>query len=316
MSNSAPSNDNELQQLKSDLSSLRSRFSGLESRLSLGDIHQEVVSLGKSLLHLQSQLSDLRNQRNYQFEGLLEDRLTTLLIECEQVDPIVQRAIATEASRLLSEGDRLRGMLNHANYLGNNLGDLRTQVGLLRREISGLEEMVNGASHRTRELFAAVNGGHSRLRDTVDTIKGYHAHLDAATFKLNPGEALFSTAKAEWVVENSGKIVYYNGVLFLTDQRILFEQNEKVDAFMGLFGGRQVHELKWQLALPSVDRAGAEVKPQLLGKKELLELIMQSGSNPSKVLVEVKAGADCAAWKLHIEHLKRDGFQSERRKQP
>ena len=49
-----------------------------------------------------------------------------------------------------------------------------------------------------------------------------------------------------------------DGVLYLTDRRVLFEQKERTGAFLGLFGGRNQQALTWAVALTDIEDVRAE----------------------------------------------------------
>jgi|GEM_PF-4236388 len=70
--------------------------------------------------------------------------------------------------------------------------------------------------------------------------------LDDASFSLDDDEELVMADEAEWV-KTGNEQRDPNGILYLTNQRVVFEQKEVTEKRMGLFGGGEQHEVEFSI---------------------------------------------------------------------
>jgi hypothetical protein len=134
---------------------------------------------------------------------------------------------------------------------------------------------------------------------------------DEASFDFLAGESMFLVAEAQW--DDGGDKP--EGFLFLTDQRLVFEQKQKVGKKLGMFGGKEVHEEKWNALLPQVEKVEAENKG-MFGGKDMLYITLGSGASYPKVIVEVKGGVDCKFWQKQIQRMVSGDASDERAIEP
>jgi hypothetical protein len=88
-------------------------------------------------------------------------------------------------------------------------------------------------------------------------------------------------------------------LLYLTDQRIIFEQKEKTGKFLGLFGGKQTQSLQWAMSLTELAEVHA-ASAGLFGTQQLLELARRDGTNVS---IKLKGTGKAASWVTEVEGL-------------
>jgi hypothetical protein len=102
--------------------------------------------------------------------------------------------------------------------------------------------------------------------------------------------------------------------LFLTGQRLVFEQKEKVGKKLGLFGGKEAHQVLWESPVNSLEKVEAEHKG-LLGGKDMLYLTFGAGAPHGAITLEVKGGADSTFWAKQIRRIA-SGNDDERAIEP
>jgi hypothetical protein len=134
--------------------------------------------------------------------------------------------------------------------------------------------------------------------------------VNSATFKLDAGESLIIAAPAEW--ESSENHQEIDGILYLTDRRVLFEQKERTGAFLGLFGGQDQQALKWAVRLEDIQDVQAEDRG-VLGVNDMLYLHLRPGADLAKLTVETKRSADNQEWAAFIRRAQSGGYETERR---
>ncbi len=80
-----------------------------------------------------------------------------------------------------------------------------------------------------------------------------------------------------------------DGILYVTNKRLLFEQKEKQGKFLGVFGGKKVQNALWEVALAHLHTSEAERKG-IIGGRAMLTLTFSSDASLPSITLEVKGG--------------------------
>ena len=84
---------------------------------------------------------------------------------------------------------------------------------------------------------------------------------------------------------------------------------------MGMFGGKEVHEMKWEIPLNQVEKVDPENKG-MFGGKDMLNFSLGSGAPYGAFVVEVKGGVDCKFWAKQIDRMINGDATDERAIEP
>ncbi|MFN8447584.1 MAG: hypothetical protein U0521_03035 [Anaerolineae bacterium] len=188
---------------------------------------------------------------------------------------------------------------------------LQSQLPDLEHGLQSVESMLSGAKSRIQELFSTLQTDTAQTHEQLRQINGYLDQRDEASFPFLAEEALFLSAKAEWVDGRDNP----DGVVYLTDQRLLFEQKEKTGKKLGIFGGKQTQELEWEIPLNQIEGVQAENKG-FLGGKDMLNFTLGSGAPYTALTVEIKGGVQSKFWAAQIERMIKGETSDERAIQP
>lgn len=126
--------------------------------------------------------------------------------------------------------------------------------GLLNRvaqTLYRLEKADDSASPDEQNLAVA-----EILLSRLDMIERDLTWLEDASFTLGDDEYLVMADEAEWV-KTGNEQRDPNGILYLTDKRLLFEQKEVTEKRFGLMGGGEQHELERSYDLTQLGRVDA-----------------------------------------------------------
>jgi hypothetical protein len=131
--------------------------------------------------------------------------------------------------------------------------------------------------------------------------------LDSASFDLLPDEHGVAVCKAQWVSDNQQP----EGMLFLTDSRLIFEQREERVIKRKLFSSEKelVQEKLWDTPVGAIAELQMDDKKSgLFGLKrqELLTLsfVERTRELPSDATLHLKGGATNEAWLTLIRQVK------------
>jgi hypothetical protein len=297
-------------EVKRQFDSARSSYRRMHDRVRLTSLVRDTANLGSQITALPGSVAEVR-QRGYAFRAYLEHKTEVLAEQWREIDGEVKAWIANEAEALETELDRVGTLLAEAEKQPTGTGHQQQAVDRFSSQLETLNERVQAAEKRIRALFDNLRRETNTTRSQIDEINWYLTQKDEAGFSLLPGEALFIAAEAEW--DDGGKKP--NGILFLTDQRLLFEQKEKTGKTFGLFGGQQTQNVLWETPLHTIEAVAAENRG-LFGGKDMLNFTL-GGDAPYRALtVEVKGGAKCREWAQQINRMVRGDASDERAIEP
>lgn len=294
----------------SKLSSLRRQYDKAFDDAAFSDVSSEIGDLTAVVASLPADVSAIRS-RGYAFQSYLEQKAEVLSNNWDDIRREVQRAIDDEREKIRGDVRDVEKHLVRAERLGaKGMSALEDA----ERELNELENRTRSASSRISGLFGTMSTDIHSTKSQISKINWYMDQKDEASFEFLAGESVFLVAKAEWVATGKGKNDP-DGMLFLTDQRMIFEQKEKVGKRLGMFGGKEVQEVEWEIPLHQVKGVDPENKG-MFGGKDMLNFTLASGAPHPKITVEVKGGVDCKFWAKQIQRMMTGDTKDERAIQP
>ncbi len=292
--------------LDQKIKTLRSRYDSLRDDLQMADVTRTLGDVATSITGLGEKIAAVRG-RGYAFAGYLERKAEVLKEQWEDIRRQVQDTVRREIERIQSEAGALADLWTRLDARSSE-GSRERLAEQIEHALGGLETALKGAKDRIQGLYGTVPATVSQTQTQLSQIERYLAHADQATFPWKPTEAVYQVVEAEWVQSGKGK-EDPDGLLYLSDQRILFEQNEKVGGRLG-FGGQQVRQLVFEMPIGAID----EVKPEdkgLFGGKDLVHVKFKSGEY-GEATFEVKGGSDSKAFAAQINRVVSGEIEKER----
>jgi hypothetical protein len=240
---------------------------------------------------------DRARTRGYAFLGGLEQEATRLGEGLDAAGRNASHALAPKLREWSWRIERLRDQCREAE-----LDHTSDQAVRLRHAEDDLRDVRTQAEQLVREGSAMLGELPQEVARLAREVAGVHRSLDVgaqSAVGLEPGERLALAAEAEWKKGSSNR-ENPDGLLIVTDRRIVMERKEKEGGFLG-FGGRAVQELCWELPLSVVASVRAEQRG-LLGHVDLIHLSLAPGASVSglgdaspggaPITVEVKGSVD------------------------
>ncbi len=296
------------EQAKSNLNLLRSRWNGIASRGSLNSMASEIETLGRAISTASATIKDLR-QRGYAFGRGWEERSASLTSGWASQRAVAERMIITQANILRSAAQQVDVSMSRAtsNPLAL-LSEAERRVDSYEEEVERSEKMVRGA-------FSSAKDKESGLSSELEAAKFALEKIDAASFKLEPEENVYIVARGEWL-EGPDKP---DGFFFLTDRRVIFEQNEEVAAAKVLFittKKEKVQKMLWAFPVGVLEEIKSEDRGGVfgMGAKELVLLKLADAPHnmPLNNTIHVKDGATNDVWNKAIMFVKSGQIENER----
>ncbi len=238
-----------------------SRFSYLQNQLLLTDINDDIGDSDAAVAALPGNLENIR-ARGYVFKSYLEKKVETLTAQWQETRPRVVEAVETQQRSLQMDATNVQNLLN------------RRQSASLA--LTSLEGKVHAAQNTVRGLYDNLDDNLNQTQQQIDDVSWTMQQAELASFGFLPTEAPVEAVPANW--KKPGDNDGVDGMLMLTDQRLLFEQKEEVATKKILFittEKKKVQALNWQIPAAHIDKA-AGAKKGLMGKDDFLTLTCSS----------------------------------------
>jgi len=291
------------------LDSLQSEYDTLQRDISFDELLNEVSEVTRKVATLPDDITRARG-RGYAFAAYLERKAELLDKRWDEMRQQVQRTIQSENYRTRAAFDDVRERMQKANIYRAKPTGLDSLLPEIEREINVLRGQVDTVQSRLQNEYSTLK---TDIDQTVAQLHNIHwvlDQMDEASFKLNAGEAVFLAAQAEHQATGRGKDDP-DGILYLTDHRLIFEQKETTGKTLGLFGGKKVQELEWEIPLNKIDSVIPENKG-FLGGKDILQFTFKPGAALSQAQIEVKGGVQAKFWATEIDRMLTSGATDER----
>jgi len=210
---------------KADLMSMQAEVNSLQDEIMLKDVQGELTRLENQLGSLERQLTELRN-RGYNLEKGLEVDIQILSTQWERIRQNTERTITLQTSLLSKQMEDIKADLARLMGMSANLGAARSPYLQMRSKIASLEAQADSAEVTVYTQYDEYADEVEAIEAHLEWVAWMQTALETASFRLLATENAIAAVEslfvhADWDPEN--------GILFLTDQRLLWE--DRVDAY-------------------------------------------------------------------------------------
>ena len=299
------------QQIKSDVSSLKAKVSSLQdgarltkSRDALEDIQTTINSMDQCVVTLR--------QKGYVFEKSLETQAKDFAEQWSVILPNVQQQINNQSAplsaslrKIETQLPRLTSSLNNPIAARTILNNLKTSANSLESNISSAERMITG-------MYDTLNNQVQKMGDHMTKIEWMLTQISEASFKFMPNEAGVMAVKAEWWKTGKEQKNDPEGILYLTDQRLIFEQKEKVATKKFLFIATEKQKIQ-NLLLDTPVALVEDIKTSkqgMLKNEDHLDIMFDTGAQVRTAHFHI--WQDCSLWQGLINRVRTKDFDKDR----
>ncbi|MBN2305954.1 MAG: hypothetical protein JXQ72_15845 [Anaerolineae bacterium] len=272
------------------INALRREYDALRSKISMADVTRKLGDVATQITGLPGEIKGVR-ERGYAFAGYLERKAEVLQEQWADIRRQVQSVVSNEIARVQGQFDELGDMWKRLEMAATDRGK-EQNINLISVSLNNVDNTVEAARARIEGMYGSVPDNVSQTQSQLAQIKKFLDRADESTASWGPTEALYLAMEAEWRLTGKGK-KDPDGILYLTDQRLIFEQKEKVGGRMG-FGGEKVQEVVFEVPVGAISEVKAEDKG-VLGRTDLIHLKLSSGDY-AETTFEVKEGGVDSDW--------------------
>jgi len=267
------------EQITSEISSLQTKVGWMQDSARLKNTLDAVEDLQTSVNGMQQRLAGLRS-RGYVFEKELETQAADFVRQWAELRPSVSSQITLQASSLQNSLRPIEMKMTQLNGLRTNPYAAKPLIESINSEMSMLESKVRSAENTVNGMYNSFNNQVYAVTKHLNEIDETLKQLAEAKFTLLPTEGAIMAVKAVWCKDVKEAKDDPEGILYLTDQRLLFEQKEEIATKKILFittEKQKVQELKWEAPVALIE----EIKPSkqgMLKNEDHLDLRFGEGS--------------------------------------
>jgi predicted nuclease with TOPRIM domain len=295
-------------QITAEVNSLQSSLNDLQRRSTFADLQDQIMDLDQEVGKVTGLLESARS-KGYAFQKELDDIIyrTTDLWQVARENAL--KMIPQQVPVMQNNLAPLQYQLQQVNASLNNSALARPLIARTQSQINNLLSTVNQIEANIRNSYAEVESNVSKASSRLNTIHWALTQLDEATFKLSSAEDLVMAVKARWDQEGDNDP---EGILYLTDKRLIFERKEKVATKKVLFvtvSSQLVHEVMIDQPLGSLQAVNAQNKG-LFGHQDFIEVQF---SDPKLKLVSFHLdGQDSKEWARWVDDARLNRLEGDR----
>lgn len=299
---------NAADELKKDIDALRSDLSDLIKKVSFASVRDAAAELDTKIANFPMRLQKLR-ERKYAFNKTLEAQAIEFQTQWNARRSQVQNQTTFQANLLQAQLRPLESRISAVSLGSTSALVIKT----LKNELESFTTRADSAKNAVEELFESLSEEFDKTSHQADLIEKALDHSESASFGFLPGESMFMTVKAVWTRDNREDKEDPEGILFLTDQRLLFEQRQEIATKKVLFvttERQKVQKLQFETPVVCIDAIKA-TKQGMFKNEDWLEFQLPSGSFAREVRLHLD-GQDCNLWQQLLNRVKSGDIASER----
>jgi hypothetical protein len=298
--------------ISSDISFIEMDMRRLHSQVRLSTLRDRVEDLETKTKGFPQRVANSR-ARQYAFESNLEDRAEDLRQRWMAIRNNLQAEIRRQGQQLEKDIAPIEAQMRLVVARKDNPTQVQPLITRLKADIKNLQDKASAAERSINGMFDQFQREASELTKKLERIEFMLTELEQASFSLLPTEGGVRAIRATWVKSDKPSKDDPKGILFITDQRLIFERKEEVATKKVLFittARQKVQDLLFEAPIGSLENTSLS-RQGTIRKKNHLELRFGSGS-PYPLVTFVLSGQDPQEWLAMINRVNSGDFDKTR----
>jgi hypothetical protein len=303
MPRSSITNDLGVQRLAEETRVLQQRVNALESVVSFTDLREMIESrvFGNTVTGLPESVRRLRT-RGYKFQSSLDQTADELKEQWKVLRPSLRKMLQDRVMELGPALGCIQYAMRQLNRFASDPINAEPLLAHARASVSDLERRSRLAMHELNDPFAAYRTKVGLFVAGLEQLEWTLTQGGEAKFQLQAGEGVVIGAKATWLRSDED---HPDGVLYLTNQRIIFEQKQNVPKRKFVFittDSKLVHQALLEVPIKAIEAITA-TKKGFFRNKDHLEMTFASGMSVPAAYFWLH-GQDSISWEELVRRAK------------
>jgi len=299
------------QQIADEISALQNKIGWLQDGVRLAKVRDAVEDVQTKVSSQPQRIATARG-RGYVFEKDLEAQAQSFVDSWAMLYPNLQSQINLQSSALMNTLRPIEIQMSQLTAAAYNPAAARGILNTMQSAVSQLESKVSAAERTINGMYDQFDRQVSEFIRHMDQIEYTLTQLAEASFRLLPTKAGIMAVKAVWCKMGKEQKDDPEGVLYLTDQRLIFEQKEEIVTKKVLFVAtekQKVQGLQLEAPVALVDNVQTS-KQGLLKNEDHIEIRFASGAPVQSAHFHI--WQDCATWQGLINRARSKDFDKSR----
>ncbi|MCP4361293.1 MAG: hypothetical protein GY796_25065 [Chloroflexi bacterium] len=291
------------------MSRIEDKYARLETQAQLGGVYDAIGRIDTELTELPFDLEALRD-RGYVHSGQLEDKLGAMADKWDDVRPRVESNLKRQVERVDKELVQAGNMVNRMS--ANKASSIRAAD----TAVNSLERRINAARSAVDSLYDGIEDELAAIESQLRAVEEIFELLDGSPdIQLRDAEGPLLCVKTRW--HRDGKKEGPEGYLFLTDQRLIFEQREEVvtKKHFGLFkaDSEMVQEVHVDVDVHQIEDIKHKEEGGFLGmgKDDIIEFVFAATADYSRARFHLQ-GQNSSEWAATIKRIQTGDIDEDR----
>jgi hypothetical protein len=270
---------NAAQQMSEDINTLKSKIGDLQKGVQLIKARDAIEDVQTDVKGMAQRIASLRT-RGYVFEKDLESQAQALVESWALLYPNLQTQINQQAAVLAGSLRPIEMQMPQLSAMANNPTIASGLLTSLQSAVEQVESKVTAAERTVEGMYDQFNNQVYSAKKHLDDIDYLLNQLAEACFQLLPTEGGLAAVKAVWCKSGKEQKGDPEGVLYLTDQRLIFEQKEEIATKKVLFvvtEKQKVQALQLEAPVALVEKVETS-KQGMLKNEDHIEVHFLSGA--------------------------------------
>jgi hypothetical protein len=303
MPSSPITNDLGVQRLAEKTRVLQHRVNALESVISFTDLRETIESraFGNTVTGLPESVRRLR-ARGYKFQSSLDQTAHELKEQWKVLRPSLRKMVQDRAMELGPALGCIQFAMRQLRRFASDPINAEPLLAHARATVGDLERRSRLAMHEVSDPFAAYRTKVRIFVAGLEQLEWTVTQGGEAKFQLRAGEGVVIGAKATWLRSRED---HPEGVLYLTNQRIIFEQKQNVATKKFFFistESKLVHQALLEVSIKAIEEVTA-AKKGFFRNKDHLEMTFASGMSVPAAYFWLH-GQDSVSWEELVRRAK------------
>jgi hypothetical protein len=298
-----------MEEIRRRVDDLKSKLAEIQKTALLTEVRDEAENVETKSNRVADLARDVR-ERGYAWEKDLEPRCLDFRARWAGLKPDVMQAIVRETASLKARVAQAEADVAQAATRATNPAAGQAVLPAVENELETLAGAAEAAETAVRGMFDALGTDLDALESRLKEIAWMLDQMASSKTEWLATETLVLAVKAVW--DRDGKDDP-KGVLFLTDQRLVFERKEEVATKKVLFIATEKETKQESLLAVSLgDTTGVTAsKKGLMGHEDHLEFEFGSGAPVRKAHFHID-GQDCKMWQATFGRVKSGEMEKSR----
>ncbi len=297
--------------LASEINALQTRIGWMQDNIRLKTTVDNIEDLQTIVNGMKQFLTQLRS-KGYVFEKELESQATDLPLQWGKLYPPIQNQVNIQTNILQADIRSIEQKMPQLIASKNNISSARSLMGVIETEMDSLEDKIRSAESTIASMFDSFKHTVQSAKQHLDDIDFMLTQVAEAKFSLLSTEGGLMAVKAVWCKDVKERGDDPEGILFLTDQRLIFEQKQEVATKKILFittEKKMVQELKWEIPVMLIGDV-VPSKSGMLKNEDHLDIRFNEGSSLETVHLHI--WRECNIWMQLLNRAKTRDFDKNR----